>query len=191
MLDSESSRGDAPSRGRPHFLQLWDRRVGRRGGQDSARLQAEKAAVEKAAAEAIAQEKARAAAQLAAAQQQVAQEKAALLAQVDAAQQEASVALARQLEQEEKMRAAEAAAAQAAEPEPAPQLLENTRISAEEEQAILDSLSEMESDGLIFLSDRKIQVTEKGRGFVRNIAMAFDLRLKRNRPEQRLFSMTV
>lgn len=69
--------------------------------------------------------------------------------------------------------------------------LENTRISAEEEQAILDSLSEMESDGLIFLSDRKIQVTEKGRGFVRNIAMAFDLRLKRNRPEQRLFSMTV
>ena len=36
-----------------------------------------------------------------------------------------------------------------------------------------------------------VQITEKGKPFVRNICMAFDLRSKRKAPETELFSMTV
>jgi oxygen-independent coproporphyrinogen-3 oxidase len=56
---------------------------------------------------------------------------------------------------------------------------------------ILTSLYEMEKDGLLKMSDYEIEVTEKGKAFVRNICMAFDLRLKRKAPETKLFSMTV
>ena len=53
------------------------------------------------------------------------------------------------------------------------------------------SLKEMEVDGLLsFISDG-ITVTEKGKPFVRNICMAFDLRLIRKAPETKLFSMTI
>jgi oxygen-independent coproporphyrinogen-3 oxidase len=56
---------------------------------------------------------------------------------------------------------------------------------------IIQQLHEMEADGLIQLSNKSISVTEKGKPFVRNICMAFDLRLKRNAPQTELFSMTV
>ena len=56
---------------------------------------------------------------------------------------------------------------------------------------VLDRLNEMETDGLITLGEKKIQITEKGRPFVRNICMAFDLLLQRKAPETRLFSMTI
>lgn len=56
---------------------------------------------------------------------------------------------------------------------------------------IIQQLHEMEVDGLIQLSNKSISVTEKGKPFVRNICMAFDLRLKRNAPQTELFSMTV
>jgi len=56
---------------------------------------------------------------------------------------------------------------------------------------VLISLKEMESDGLLEISGKSIHVTEKGKAFVRNICMAFDLRLKRRAPETKLFSMTV
>ncbi|MDX1472385.1 MAG: radical SAM protein, partial [Flavobacteriaceae bacterium] len=56
---------------------------------------------------------------------------------------------------------------------------------------IIEGLSEMEMDGLIEINDKFIQVKEKGKPFVRNICMAFDLRLQRNKPETQLFSMTV
>ena len=36
-----------------------------------------------------------------------------------------------------------------------------------------------------------ITVTEQGKPFVRNICMAFDLRLKRKVPSTRIFSMTI
>jgi oxygen-independent coproporphyrinogen-3 oxidase len=55
----------------------------------------------------------------------------------------------------------------------------------------IHQLHEMETDGLLGISGKKIVVTEKGKPFVRNICMAFDLRLKRNAPETELFSMTV
>jgi oxygen-independent coproporphyrinogen-3 oxidase len=56
---------------------------------------------------------------------------------------------------------------------------------------IIDQLHEMKNDGLIEISSKKIKITEKGKPFVRNICMAFDLRLKRNAPQTELFSMTV
>ena len=58
-------------------------------------------------------------------------------------------------------------------------------------QSIIENLSEMESDGLVEIGENKISVTEKGRPFVRNISMAFDLKLHRKKPETRIFSMTV
>jgi oxygen-independent coproporphyrinogen-3 oxidase len=61
----------------------------------------------------------------------------------------------------------------------------------EEIPAILDQLKEMENDGLVIIKKDKIKVTVAGKAFVRNICMAFDLRLKRKAPETELFSMTI
>jgi len=58
-------------------------------------------------------------------------------------------------------------------------------------QQIVDNLCELETDGLVTIGSNTIKVTEKGRPFVRNISMAFDLKLHRKRPETQLFSMTV
>ena len=49
----------------------------------------------------------------------------------------------------------------------------------------------MEKDGLIHLLPQGIEVTDVGKPFVRNICMAFDLRLQRNVPTTRIFSMTI
>jgi len=56
---------------------------------------------------------------------------------------------------------------------------------------VLESLTEMEADGLLIRQRHAITVTEKGKPFVRNICMAFDLRLKRKTPQTQLFSMTI
>lgn len=56
---------------------------------------------------------------------------------------------------------------------------------------VLDRLSGMEADGLLVIGSDRIMVTEKGRPFVRNVCMAFDLLLLRKAPETRIFSMTI
>ena len=61
----------------------------------------------------------------------------------------------------------------------------------EELNEVLDRLKEMELDGLVELTENKVTITEKGRAFTRNVAMAFDLRMLRNLPETRIFSMTI
>ena len=55
----------------------------------------------------------------------------------------------------------------------------------------MERLQERQSYGLVELSRNRIRITEKGRAFTRNVAMAFDLRMLRNQPETRIFSMTV
>lgn len=55
----------------------------------------------------------------------------------------------------------------------------------------LEVLKEMEKDQLVTLSKNSIHITAKGRAFTRNVAMAFDLRMMRNKPETRIFSMTI
>lgn len=56
---------------------------------------------------------------------------------------------------------------------------------------VRDKLREMALDGLVEMVSNGIYVTEKGRPFVRNVCMAFDLFLHRRAPETRLFSMTI
>ncbi len=56
---------------------------------------------------------------------------------------------------------------------------------------VLSKLDEMKTDGLLEVSDNGMKILDKGKPFVRNICMAFDVRLQRNKPETQLFSMTV
>jgi oxygen-independent coproporphyrinogen-3 oxidase len=52
-------------------------------------------------------------------------------------------------------------------------------------------LAEPAADGLVELGTASCRVTEKGRGYLRNICMAFDARLARRMPDKALFSRTV
>jgi oxygen-independent coproporphyrinogen III oxidase len=69
-----------------------------------------------------------------------------------------------------------------------------TRWSGADATPFLDSigerLAEFAADGLIELQPQGCRVTEAGRGFLRNICMAFDARLARRSPERQLFSQT-
>ena len=56
---------------------------------------------------------------------------------------------------------------------------------------IIYRLQEMQKDQLVLLEDKHLKVTEKGRAFIRNVAMAFDLRMIRHQPESKSFSMTI
>ena len=56
---------------------------------------------------------------------------------------------------------------------------------------ILERLQSMQADGLLEIHTDGLTVLEEGRPFIRNIAMAFDLRLWEKQPETRLFSMTI
>ncbi len=64
-------------------------------------------------------------------------------------------------------------------------------LNFKELPTVISSLVEMQEDGLLTIQDDTIKVTEKGKPFVRNICMAFDLRLIRKAPETKLFSMTI
>lgn len=55
----------------------------------------------------------------------------------------------------------------------------------------LSDLGEMESDGLVTLSTEAVTVTETGRFFIRNVAMAFDAYLKAGRAVRARYSKTV
>lgn len=57
--------------------------------------------------------------------------------------------------------------------------------------ACLERLAEMESDGLVQIHENGLSVPEHARPYVRNICMAFDLHLIRNKPQTRVFSMTI
>lgn len=56
---------------------------------------------------------------------------------------------------------------------------------------VLNDLREMEADGLINIESNTLIIKEQGRPFVRNVCMAFDLLLRRKKPDTQLFSMTV
>ena len=67
----------------------------------------------------------------------------------------------------------------------------NVGLTAFQKEGILERLEEMFDDDLLYTSGNKLIVKEKGRMFVRNICMAFDLRLIENKPQTRIFSMTI
>ncbi len=56
---------------------------------------------------------------------------------------------------------------------------------------IIERLEEMKSDNLIEIYEDKLVVKDESRMFVRNVCMAFDLRLAQCQPEGRIFSMTI
>ncbi|WP_340075637.1 oxygen-independent coproporphyrinogen III oxidase [Leptobacterium sp. I13] len=68
---------------------------------------------------------------------------------------------------------------------------ENGDLLFNEVPEVLMKLQEMKKDGLVELTKNSIIITEKGKPFVRNVCMAFDLRLQRKQPDTQLFSMTV
>ena len=67
---------------------------------------------------------------------------------------------------------------------------DSTMDFPEREQVIVQ-LEEMQHDGLLQIEQDRIVITEQGKPFVRNICMAFDLLLKRRKPETQIFSMTI
>lgn len=68
---------------------------------------------------------------------------------------------------------------------------EDERLFFTELPDVLIKLMELEKDGLVQVFSKRLKVTEKGRAFVRNICLPFDLRLQRKKPNTQLFSMTV
>lgn len=68
---------------------------------------------------------------------------------------------------------------------------EKEEMKFPELQDCLEKLKEMEQDGLVEISENGLKLPEHARPFVRNVCMAFDLRLIRNKPATRIFSMTI
>lgn len=58
-------------------------------------------------------------------------------------------------------------------------------------QVIIDKLKGIEKDQLINIDQDKLVILPKGRPFVRNVCMAFDLDLQRSQPDKPLFSATI
>jgi len=67
----------------------------------------------------------------------------------------------------------------------------NDTMEFEELPDVLIKLKEFEQDGLLEFERKQVTVTEKGKPFIRNICMAFDLLLQRQKPDTKLFSMTI
>lgn len=64
-------------------------------------------------------------------------------------------------------------------------------MNLEEFLEIVDRLQELQNDNLIIIQDNKLTVKEQGRAFIRNICMAFDLKMLKHQPGTRIFSMTI
>jgi oxygen-independent coproporphyrinogen-3 oxidase len=67
----------------------------------------------------------------------------------------------------------------------------NVGLNQNQKDEIIDRLQEIINDGLVEVTNDYVKIKEEGRMFVRNICMAFDLRLIENKPETRIFSMTI
>lgn len=67
----------------------------------------------------------------------------------------------------------------------------NEQLQFEELPQCLAYLAEMEQDGLVNIGETGLQIPEHARPYVRNVCMAFDLHLIDNKPQTRVFSMTI
>jgi len=68
---------------------------------------------------------------------------------------------------------------------------ESTAMQFEGLNEVLVRLAELQNDGLLHIGNHSITVPDEGKPFIRNICMAFDLRLQRKMPNTKIFSMTV
>jgi oxygen-independent coproporphyrinogen-3 oxidase len=64
-------------------------------------------------------------------------------------------------------------------------------LNQEEEADARLHLAPMLSDGLVTIDNGTLAITERGRPFLRNAAVFFDLRLRRAQPTQKLFSRSI
>ncbi len=69
--------------------------------------------------------------------------------------------------------------------------LSETRLNSKALNAIYENLETFIYDELIHIKKSKITVKQEAKAFIRNICMAFDLRLLRKKPQTQLFSMTI
>ena len=67
----------------------------------------------------------------------------------------------------------------------------NDGLSHEIKNNILNQLQEIIDDDLLIIDGNTLRVKEEGRMFVRNVCMAFDVRLLENKPTTRIFSTTI
>jgi oxygen-independent coproporphyrinogen-3 oxidase len=68
---------------------------------------------------------------------------------------------------------------------------EDDKLKFPELNKCLALLEEMEEDGLVIITNNGLKMPEHARPYVRNVCMAFDLHLINNKPETRVFSMTI
>jgi oxygen-independent coproporphyrinogen-3 oxidase len=68
---------------------------------------------------------------------------------------------------------------------------EDTSMQLAEMPQIIERLEELIQDKVLRVEGNTLKVSDEGRMFIRNICMAFDLRLIENQPEIRIFSMTI
>jgi oxygen-independent coproporphyrinogen III oxidase len=64
-------------------------------------------------------------------------------------------------------------------------------LTSEEEIDARQFLAPMLDDGLVTVEKQALSITERGRPFLRNAAVFFDLRLRRAQPTQKLFSRSI
>ncbi|MDP2088897.1 MAG: oxygen-independent coproporphyrinogen III oxidase [Flavobacteriaceae bacterium] len=68
---------------------------------------------------------------------------------------------------------------------------DDVNMRLEEMPQIIKRLDELIQDKVLRVEGSTLKVSDEGRMFIRNICMAFDLRLIENQPEIRIFSMTI
>lgn len=68
---------------------------------------------------------------------------------------------------------------------------EDDTMKLAEMPQIIERLEELIQDNVLRIEGTSLKVSDEGRMFIRNICMAFDLRLIENQPEVRIFSMTI
>lgn len=69
--------------------------------------------------------------------------------------------------------------------------LSETNLNSKDLHLIYHHLKPFIEDDLIRIKDKHIFVKPEAKAFIRNICMAFDLRMLRKQPEKKLFSMTI
>ena len=59
------------------------------------------------------------------------------------------------------------------------------------DKSVLERLKPLQDDGLVNIDRNTLTVTSQGKAFLRNICMAFDMRLWENKPNSQIFSRAV
>jgi oxygen-independent coproporphyrinogen III oxidase len=69
--------------------------------------------------------------------------------------------------------------------------LGNVDLTDQQTSDVKIFLKEMFDDGLVFLKENRLSITEKGKPFLRNACLFFDERLKRLKPTTQVFSQSL